>query len=321
MTRQPETVLLHTAASSHWVDSESLAASVTDRLPDLDLRVARTPAESRALVADAEVALAASLPEEVLAAAEGLRWVQALSAGVDFYDLDALREAGVLLTSAAGVHAEPMAEQTLGYLLLFERDVLRGVRQQEAGLWQRYEGGELRGKTLGIVGVGAVGSRVAELAGAFGMTVLGTKRDPSTAPDAVDEVWAPDGLHELLVRADYVVLACPLTDETRGLIGREELGIMDEESVLVNVARGPIVEEDALVEALQQGVVRGAALDVFGTEPLPAASPLWDLPNAVVTPHMSGSTPHKEHRLADLFATNLEAFRAGDEDAMENRVV
>jgi len=106
------------------------------------------------------------------------------------------------------------------------------------------------------------------------MTVLGTKRDPSTAPDAVDDVWAPDGLHELLARADYVVVACPLTDKTRGLIGRDELGIMDDGSVLVNVARGPIVDEEALVEALQQGVVRGAALDVFETEPLPPDSPL-----------------------------------------------
>jgi phosphoglycerate dehydrogenase-like enzyme len=321
MTRQPATVLLHTAVNSHWVDADALEAAVVDRLPDLDLRVARTPADSRELVGNAEVSIAASLPAEVLAAAEELRWVQALSAGVDFYDHDALRERGVLLTSAAGVHAEPMAEQTLGYLLLFEREILRGVRQQETGRWLRYEGGELRGKTLGIVGVGAVGSRVAELAEVLGMTVLGTKCDPSTVPDAVDEVWAPDGLHELLVRADYVVVACPLTDETRGLIGREELGIKDDEGVLVNVARGPIVDEGALVEALQKGVVRGAALDVFETEPLPPDSPLWDLPNAVLTPHMAGSTPHKEHRLADLFATNLEAFHDGDADAMANRVV
>jgi len=246
MTRQPATVLLHTAGNRHWVDADALEAAVVDRLPDLDLRVARTPAESRELVGDAEVAIAASLPAEVLGAAGRLRWVQALSAGVDFYDHDALRERGVLLRSAAGVHAEPMAEQTLGYLLPFERELLRGVRQQEAGRWLRYEGGELRGKTLGIVGVGAVGSRVAELGGALGMTVLGTKRNPSTVSDAVDEVWTPDGLHEMLTRADYVVVACPLTDGTRGLIGRDELGIMGEESVLVNVARGPVVDEDAM---------------------------------------------------------------------------
>jgi len=162
MTRQPATVLLlHTAVNGHWVDADALEAAAVDRPPDLDLRAARTPAESRELVGDAEVAIAASLPAEVLGAAEELRWVQALSAGVDCYDHDALRERGVLLASAAGVHAEPMAERTLGYLLLFEHEILRGVRQQETSRWLRYEGGELRGKTLGIVGTGAVGSRVA----------------------------------------------------------------------------------------------------------------------------------------------------------------
>ena len=321
MTRQPTAVLLHTAANSHWTDADALAAAVRDRLPDLDLRVARTPAESRELVVDAEVVLSAWLPSAVFATAENLQWVQALSAGVDFYDLDALEEAGVVLTTAAGVHAQPIAEQALGYLLLFERDILRGIRQQEDGQWLRYEGGELRGKTLGVVGVGAIGSRVAELASALGMTVVGTKRDPSTVPDAVDEIRGPDGLHEVLSRADYVVLACPLTEETRGLVGREELGVMDDESVLVNVSRGAVADEDALVDALRQGVVRGAALDVFEEEPLPEDSPLWNLPNAVVTPHMAGSTPHKEYRLADLFASNHQAFREGDEDAMENRVV
>jgi phosphoglycerate dehydrogenase-like enzyme len=321
MPRQPTTVLLHTAASSHWTDADALAAAVRNRLPDLDLRVARTPAESRELIADAEVALSAWLPSAAFAAAEDLKWVQALSAGVDFYDHDALAEAGIVLTTAAGVHAQPIAEQVLGYLLLFEREILRGIRQQETGQWLRYEGGELREKTLGVVGVGAIGSRVAELASALGMSVVGTKRDTSTAPGAVDEILAPDGLHGVLSRADYVVVACPLTDETRGLVGREELGIMDDDAVLVNVARGPIVEEDALVDALRQGVIRGAALDVFEAEPLEPDSPLWDLPNVVVTPHMAGSTPHKEHRLADLFASNLEAFVEGDADAMENRAV
>jgi phosphoglycerate dehydrogenase-like enzyme len=321
MTRLPTTVLLHTAASSHWTDADALAAAVRNRLPDLNLRVAKTPTESQELIADAEIALSAWLPSAAFAAAEDLQWVQALSAGVDFYDRDALAEAGITLTTAAGVHAQPIAEQVLGYLLLFERDILRGVRQQETGQWLRYEGGELRGKTLGVVGVGAIGSRVAELASAIGMSVIGTKRDTSAVPDAVDEILPPDGLHGVLSRADYVVVACPLTDETRALVGHEEFGIMDEDAVLVNVARGPIVEEDALVDALRQVLLRGAALDVFEEEPLEPGSPLWALPNVVVTPHMAGSTPHKEHRLADLFASNLETFVEGDEDSMRNRVV
>jgi phosphoglycerate dehydrogenase-like enzyme len=153
------------------------------------------------------------------------------------------------------------------------------------------------------------------------MTVVGTKRDPSTAPEAVDEVHGPDGLFDVLDGADYVLLSCPLTPETRGLVGRRELGTMDGEAVLVNVARGEVVDQDALVYALQQGGIRGAALDVFEEEPLPGESPLWDLPNVVVTPHMAGSTPYKFERIADIFAENYEAFVDGRVEDLRNRVV
>ncbi|MEF8887249.1 MAG: D-2-hydroxyacid dehydrogenase, partial [Haloarculaceae archaeon] len=247
--------------------------------------------------------------------------IQALSSGVDFLDLEAIADNGVALTNAAGVHAEPIAEQVLGYLLTFERGIHTGIQQQQEGVWQRYSGGEIRGKTLGIVGLGAIGSRAAEYAQAFGMTVVGTKRDPDAAPEAVDEGYAPEGLFEVLGRSDYVLLSCPLTPETRGLVGRAELGAMKGDAVLVNVARGEVVDEEALIYALQQGGIRGAALDVFEEEPLPPESPLWDLPNVVVTPHMAGSTPHKFERIAEVFAANYEAFADGRLDELTNRVV
>jgi phosphoglycerate dehydrogenase-like enzyme len=153
------------------------------------------------------------------------------------------------------------------------------------------------------------------------MTVIGTKRRPETAPDAVDEAFAPDGLFEVLKRSDYLVVACPLTEETRGLLGTKELTAMKSEAVLVNVARGEIVDEDALVRVLQQGVIRGAALDVFSEEPFPSDSPLWNLSNVVMTPHMAGSTPAKSERIAELFATNLAAYADDAPDAFVNRVV
>ena len=317
----PETLLLHTTATSHWTDLDATASALRERLPDLDLRVARTRPESREMIPSAEITVAPRVPDELLAVADDLRWIQALSSGVDFFDFETLREREIALTNAAGVHAEPIAEQALGYMLVFERNVHRGMRQQRRSVWERYEGGELRGKTLGVIGVGAIGTRVAELGSALGMTVLGTKRDPETAPDAVDELSGPDGLHDLLARSDYVVVACPLTDETRGLLSYDELGTMGSESVLINVARGAVVDEDALATVLRQDVIRGAALDVFETEPLPSESPLWDLSNAVVTPHMAGSTPRKADRVADLFADNLAAYRAGDTDAMPTRVL
>jgi phosphoglycerate dehydrogenase-like enzyme len=297
-----------------------LRTRIREALPGVDAVVAETPASTRERLSDAEVVLTSRFPTDLLEAAPNLRWIQALSAGVDGYDRDALAEAGVALTNASGVHAEPMGEQVLGYLLAFERGIHRGICQQHRGVWERYEGGELRGKTLGIVGVGAIGTRVAELGRALGMDVLGIKRTPE-AVDAVGEMFGPEDLHEVLNRADYAVVSCPLTDETEGMIGRAELGTMGAESVLVNVGRGAIVDEDALERALQQGRIGGAALDVFEEEPLPAESPLWDLSNVIVTPHMAGSTPRYWERCASLFVENYRRYREDGVDALENRAV
>ena len=317
----PTVLVSHTVDGGYWSDVGAFRTELEARVPEVDLRVARTPPETRDLAGEADALLATYVSTDLLDAAPDLRWIQALSSGVDFLDLEAIEAHGVALTNAAGVHAEPIAEQVLGYLLTFERGIHTGIRQQQEGVWQRYSGGEIRGKTLGVVGLGAIGSRAAEYAGAFGMTVVGTKRDPSTAPEPVDEVYAPDGLFEVLGRSDYVLLSCPLTPETRGLVGRAELGAMKGDAVLVNVARGAVVDEDALVYALQQGGIRGATLDVFEEEPLPPESPLWALPNVVVTPHMAGSTPHKFERIAEIFAANYEAFADGRLDELTNRVV
>jgi phosphoglycerate dehydrogenase-like enzyme len=299
---------------------------IRERLPaelpgDLPVQVADTPEQSRDLLAEAEIAVSGRLDEELFDAAPDLRWVQAVSAGVDFLPLDEFEARDVALTTAAGVHAEPIGEQVLGYMTIFERRLHETMRHQRRGVWERPTGGELAGNTVGIVGLGAIGSRVAELAQAYRMDVLGTKRDPSTAPDAVDEAHPPEGLGELLERADYLVVACPLTEDTRGLIGSQRLRRMDDDAVLVNVARGEIVDQDALVRALQYRTIRGAALDVFEEEPLPSDSVLWELENVVLTPHNAGITPRYAERLADLFAENYRAYREVGVEGLENRVV
>ncbi len=309
-----EPVVLHTV--QEWL-GEDLAAELDGRVP---VRTAATPGESRDLLADAEVAITGRLPEDLVDAAGGLTWLQAISAGVDHLALDALAERDVAVTTAAGVHAQPAAEQVFGCLLTVERGLDEAAANQRRGVWERYSPGELAGGTLGVVGLGAIGTRVAELGRAFDMEVVGTKRDPSDAPDAVDEVYAPGDLRTVLTRVDYLVLACPLTEETRGLIGREQLRAMDDDAVLVNVARGEVVDQDALVRALQYRWIGAAALDVFEEEPLPPDSPLWDLSNAIVTPHVAGSTPRYAERLADLIAGNYEAYREDGVDALENRV-
>lgn len=321
MTGGPKTLIAHTVGASHWASTDDLREAIETTVPDVDLRIARTPPESMELLGSAEIVLAAFLPSAFLEEASNLRWVQALSAGVDFFDLDALEDRGIVLTSAAGVHAEPVAEQVLGYMLLFERRIHTGIRQQSRSVWERYEGGEIRGKTLGIIGLGAIGERIASYGGAFDMTVIGTKRHPETAPDTVDEVFSPDDLFEVLKRSDYLVVACPLTEETRGLLGTTELTAMKSNAVLVNIARGEVVDDEALARVLQQDVIRGAALDVFPEEPFPSDSPLWDLSNVVMTPHMAGSTPAKSERIAEVFATNLDAYVNDDPDAFVNRVV
>ncbi|MDF9747503.1 D-2-hydroxyacid dehydrogenase [Natrinema salsiterrestre] len=289
------------------------------RRPDIDLEHAESEGEFAELVADADVLVTHRLPEGVPEAAADLEWIQALSAGTDFYDYDALTDRGVALTTVSGIHAKPIGQQVLGYLLHFERRFDRAVAQQQRREWKRYTGGELGDRTVGIVGVGAIGSQVADYCRPFDPRVIGTKRDPTDAPDAVDEIYGPDGLETVLTESDYLVLACPLTDETRGLIDADALATLRDDAILVNIARGAVVDQPALVDALEADELGGAALDVFEEEPLPEESPLWDRGDVLVTPHVAGSTPHYWERCADVFVRNYERFREGE--ALENRVV
>jgi len=311
----------HTIWGTHWLDSGEFSRAIEQQAPNVALRVARTPAESASAVEDAEILLSSFVEPWLLEEADSLEWIQAVSAGVDTLDLDALRERDLLVTNAAGAHAQPAAEQVLGYMLTFERRLDDAIEMRENGVWERFTGGELYGKTLGIVGLGEIGRRTAAVADAIGMDVVGTKRDPSVEIAGVDRIYPPEELESVLVEADYLLVACPLIEETEGLIGREELGVLPDDAVLINVARGGVLDQDALTTTLQQRGIRGAALDVFGEEPLPEESTLWDLSNVILTPHNAGVSPHLPGRLADIFTENYEAFAAGDAESMHNRVL
>lgn len=311
MSEPTRVALVGTAADA----ADEFRPAIEDRLGDAVRVIVPTSASFAA-----DVVLAYDLSARQVRSVEGLRWVQALTAGTDHFPTEALAERGVALTDPAGIHAEQAGEQVLGYLLVFERRIHEGMRQRVAGEWDRFEGGELKDDTLAVVGVGAIGTRVAELGATFGMTVLGVRRDASVVPDPVDEMHPPADLNGVLGRADYVVLACPLTPETRGLVGAEQFRAMPDSAVLVNVARGAVVDEDALVDALEQSAIRGAALDVFETEPLPAESPLRELPNVVTTPHTAGTTPFYEERAAARFVEQYRAFAEGGVEALD-RVV
>ncbi|WP_222920245.1 D-2-hydroxyacid dehydrogenase [Natrinema sp. SYSU A 869] len=296
-----------------------VADEIRERRPDIDLAHVKDEDDLLETVGDADILVTHRLPDDVLEAAEALEWVQALSAGTDVYDDGALTDHDVVLTNVSGIHAKPIGQQVLGYLLHFERGFDRAVAQQHRREWDRYTGGELGDRTVGIVGVGAIGSQVADYCRPFDARVIGTKRDPTDAPAAIDEIYGPDGLETVLAESDYLVVACPLTDETRGLIDAEALATLSDEAILVNVARGEIVDEPALIDALEADELGGAALDVFEAEPLPEESPLWDHEDVLVTPHMAGSTPHYWERCADVFVRNYDRFLAGE--ALENRVV
>ncbi len=240
-----------------------------------------------------------------------LRWVQGPGAGVDHPIWSQLLERGVRVSSAAGIHAEPIAQYIFTYVLHWEREVARHLAQQASRTWDVIASDDLTRKTLGIVGLGGIGSAAARVAKAFGMRVIATRR--SAASDAnVDLLVPPDRLHELLGEAHYVVLCLPLTSETRHRIGASELAAMREDAVLINVARGGVVDEPALIRVLEERRIRGATLDVVSQEPLPADSPLWTLPNCVLTPHDAGYSPRADERLAVLFLENLERFVRGD---------
>lgn len=245
-----------------------------------------------------------------------VRWIQATSSGIGQFvrrmEYDK-RMPETVFTTARGVHAQPLAEFALMAMLFHSRRGLEIIEAQRERHWERFAGTDLVGRTLVIVGLGAIGVRLARVAAVLGMRVLGVKRDASTSPpEGVESIHAMDALDSLLPQADFLVLAAPHTDETEGMIGRKELRLLPEGAALINVGRGALVREQELVEVLQGGVLGGAYLDVFETEPLPKDSPLWQMPNVMVSPH-SGSTSDRENeRITEIFCDNLERYLRGE---------
>ncbi|MBI5497961.1 MAG: D-2-hydroxyacid dehydrogenase [Deltaproteobacteria bacterium] len=242
-----------------------------------------------------------------------LRWVHSLSAGVDLVLFPELVDSAVTLTNARGVFAVALAEFAVAGMLFFAKGLRRLLRQQAERTWRRFDMVELHGQRLVIVGYGAIGRAVATRARALGMDVVGIRRRPGAAVDELGvAVCGTAALHGALAEAHHVVVAVPLAADTRGLIGRAELAAVRPGAVLVNIGRGPVVDQDALVEALRTGHLRGAALDVFTHEPLPPDSPLWRMDNVLISPHCADQTASWLHQSTALFLDNLRRFTAGE---------
>lgn len=241
-----------------------------------------------------------------------LRWVQGPNAGYDHPIWSELVERDVIYTRAANIWTEPMAQYITAWMLAWAQGLGGQWLRSQHHEWNQVTPDDLTGRTVGIIGYGGIGAATARIAQAIGMKVLATRRTPGGAAP-VDAMFPPDRLHEVLAAADYVVLCCPLTEATTDLIGAAEFAAMGPGTVLINVARGEVVVEEALTDALTSGTIRGATLDVTREEPLPPDSPLWDLPNIVITPHQSGEGPRSQERLDALFLENLRRYVVGDE--------
>ncbi|WP_135534251.1 MULTISPECIES: D-2-hydroxyacid dehydrogenase [Halostella] len=317
MVDAPEVLVLR--KGTHGDPVEQYADALRDRLPDGTVTLARTPDEERELIRDARYVTGMELDERVLERADELDVFACAYAGTGHLPLDALADRGVAVTNASGVHGPNMGEHVLGAILSFTRRFHEGWRRQQRREWRHYQTHELAGSTVTVVGLGAIGRAVVERLEPFGVDTVGVRYSPEKG-GPTDEVFGFDDLGEVAARTDYLVLACPLTDETRGIVGHEEFVTLPPSAVLVNVARGPVVDTEAMETALRKGWIRGASLDVTDPEPLPEDHPLWNLENVQITPHNAGHTPNYYERLADVVAGNAERYAAGDED-LENRVI
>lgn len=280
----------------------------------------RTPAQQarwQAMLERVEVCLDFDrLTPEVQRSASNIRWLQATSSGIGQYaKRHGFDKTDIILTNAAGIHARPLAEFVVWAMLSFAKDYPKARAQQREHHWQRFAADEVLGRTLAVVGLGRIGQEVAKLAKLMGMQVIGSKRrtEGLSATDLnVDELYKHSDLATLAARADYLCLATPHTDETENMVDADILAQMKPNSVLINIGRGALVDEPALIDALQTQRIRGAVLDVAATEPLPQDSPLWDMDNVIIFPHSASTSVQENARLVQLFCDNMARYLAGE---------
>jgi phosphoglycerate dehydrogenase-like enzyme len=299
-------LLLYGRDLTAWVPRLQQAA------PGVVVETASSEDEARQKIAGAD-AFFGSITPNVLAAATQLRWIQTPMAGLERYFFPALVEHPVQVTNMRGIFADMIPDHVLCFILCFARDMHTLIRRQLAHEWAK---GEVRVRhlpesTLGIVGLGGIGYGVAQRAAPHGMRIIAVDPRREDRPPEIAELWKPNRLDDLLAESDFVAVCAPETPETRGLFTAEKFAKMKPSGIFINVGRGRVVKLDALTDALQQGRIAGAALDVYEQEPLPANHPLWAMDNVILTPHVAGISAHEEDRRLDVLAENLRRFVAG----------
>ncbi len=280
--------------------------ALLDRLPDSTRIAAGETAEAFVKAApEADVILvggvARALVEEVWAMAPRVKWVHSIAVGLETLLFPALVESKTVLTNSRGVFSRSLAEFAISGMLWFAKDIRRMCRQQREGQWEKFTVKELHGASLGVIGQGSIGRATSALASAFGMKVRGIGRK-----------HLPEEFADVLERSDYLLVSTPLTEETRGMIGEAELRRMKPSAVILNLGRGPVIVEDALVKALREGWIRGAVLDVYDTEPLPEGHPFWSLENVLLSPHCADNTETWLNEAMEIFLENFARYVKGD---------
>lgn len=300
-----------------------LAGEGEDFPPGLDavagsaeLRLANSRASLEQALPGADILLVTDFRTDMLAQcwhlADRLQWVHATSAGVDALMFPGLQESDIPVTNARGIFDRPIAEFVLGLVLAFAKDIPTSVRNQDQHLWQHRETETIHGKRALVVGAGAIGRQIGRMLAAAGMAVDAVARSARREDPDFGQVHAQHTLLEHLPDADYVIVAAPLTDATRGLFGHEAFAAMKPEARFINIGRGPIVDTEALVEALEAEGIAGAGLDVFEEEPLPQGHPLWDLPQVILSAHMAGDVVGWQEALTEQFLDNFRRWQAGE---------
>ncbi len=297
---------------SQWASTPQ--SGIEAALPGEELIMIKDESEL-ARVAEAEVAfsgISIDRLHKLLDAAPKLRWLHTPAAGVDrFLDVPALRARNIMVTNNSGSYDIQIAEHVIAFIFAAAKRLHLYRDQQAKRQWTDQTHAELRGETVVVFGAGSIGGEVARLAAAVGLRVIAVRRSGGAVAGAT-RVVRPDALASVAAEADYLVVAAPLTPQTRGAVSREVIAAMKPSAWVVNIARGPIIDEPALIDALRAGKIGGAALDTFVREPLPADSPLWALPNVIITPHTSNSSPKVRERTLALFVENVRRYKAGE---------
>jgi phosphoglycerate dehydrogenase-like enzyme len=285
---------------------------------DIQIVVSDDPEKLKSLAADADAILFADFDGDLLAnvlpLANRVRWIHCLWTGVEMILKPKIVAHPAPLTNGRGVFRWPLADWVIAAMLFFAFDLGRVIRQQEQGMWKPFISTSLMGRVLGIVGFGSIGAAAAARARVFGMKIAALRRRPELfeSDSPPDQTYGPGQLKELMAASDYILVVTPLTAETRGMIGEAEIAAMKPSAVIINIGRGPVIVEAALVRALEAGRIRGAALDVFNTEPLPSEHPFWRMPNVLLSPHTADRVEGFLDPAFESFVENLDRFRKGE---------